>query len=154
MKKRGMTELPEASLILTSVKSEMKVVGTLQTTTFLAPFGCEEVKVVHGEEEDRSAGTLLIPKFPEEADDDEKGPSSSNKDKSEGEDGQGGSRQTEEPMQQDQAGGKTTGYRQEEHPAWISMSSVIMRSVQIRWKRLSHRMKASRHWSLRRPSRR
>ena len=86
MKMRGMTELPEASLILTSVKSEMKAVGTLQTRTFLAPFGCEKVKVVHGEEEDRSAGTLLIPKFPEEADDDEKGPSSSNKDKSEGED--------------------------------------------------------------------
>ena len=106
MKMRGRTELPEASSILTSVKSEMKVVGTLQTRTFLAPFGCEEIKMVHGEEEDRSAGTLLIPKFPEEADNDEKGPSSSNKDKSEGEDGQGGSRQTEEPMQQDQAGGE------------------------------------------------
>ena len=114
MKLRGRTELPEASLILTSVKSEMKVVGTLQTRTFLAPFGCEEIKVVHGEEEDRSAGTLLIPRFPKEADNDEKGPSRSNKDKSEGDDGrddgrddgQGGSRQTEEPMQQDQAGGE------------------------------------------------
>ena len=103
---RGRTELPEASLTLTSVKSEMKAIGTLQTRTFLAPFGCEEVKVVHGEEEDGSAGTLLIPKFSEEADNDEKGQSSSKKDKSEGEDGQGGSRQTEEPMQQDQAGGE------------------------------------------------
>ena len=37
---------------------------------------------------------------------DEQGPSSPNKDKSEGNDGQGGSRQTEEPMQQDQAGGE------------------------------------------------
>ena len=106
MRMRGRTELPEASLILTSVKQEMKVGGILQTRTFLAPFGCEEIKVVHGEEEDRSAGTLLIPRFPGEADNDEKGPSSSNKDKSEGDDGQGGSRQSEEPMQQDQAGGE------------------------------------------------
>ena len=64
MRMRGRTELPEASLILTSVKQEMKVGGILQTRTFLAPFGCEEIKVVHGEEEDRSAGTLLIPRFP------------------------------------------------------------------------------------------
>ena len=110
MRMRGRTELPEASLILTSVKQEMKVGGILQTRTFLAPFGCEEIKVVHGEEEDKSACTLLIPRFPEEADNDEQGPSSSNKDKSksEGDDGQGGSRQTEEPMQQDadQAGGE------------------------------------------------
>ena len=108
MKMRGRIELPEASLILTSVKAELKVVGTLRTRTFLAPFGCEEIKVVHGEEEDRSAGTLIIPKFPEGTDNDEQGPSSSNKDMSEGDDGQGGSRQTEEPMQPDadQAGGE------------------------------------------------
>ena len=106
MRMRGRTKLPEASLILTSVRKEMKVGGVLQTRTFLAPFGCEEIKVVHGEEEDKSAGTLLIPRFQEEADNDEQGPSSSNKDKSEGDDGQGGSRQTEEPMQQDQAGGE------------------------------------------------
>ena len=130
----------------------MRLGGILQTRTFLAPFGCDEIKVVHGEEEDESAGTLLIPRFQEEADNDEQGPSSSNKDKSEGNDGQGGSRQNEEPMQQDQAGGgKTTGHRQEEHPAWISTSSVILRIMQIRWKRLSQRMKASRHWSLRQP---
>ena len=106
MRMRGRTELPEFSLILTSVKKEMKVGGILQTRTFLAPFGCEEIKVVHGEEEDKSAGTLLIPRFQEEADNDEQGPSSPNKDKSEGNDGQSGSRQTEEPMQQDQAGGE------------------------------------------------
>ena len=108
MKMRGRIELPEASLILTSVKPELKVGGTLQARTFLAPFGCEEIKVVHGEEEDRSAGTLIIPRFPEGADNDEQGPSSSNKDMSEGDDGQGGSRQAEEPMQQDasQAGGE------------------------------------------------
>ena len=51
-KMRGRTELPEASLSVTSVKPELKVGGTLQTRTFLAPFGCEEIKVVHGEEED------------------------------------------------------------------------------------------------------
>ena len=101
MKMRGRTELPEASLILTSVKPELKVGGTLQARTFLAPFGCEEVKVVHGEEEDRSAGTLIIPKFPEGTDNDKQGPSSSKKDLSEGDDGQGGSRQAEEPIQQD-----------------------------------------------------
>ena len=84
MRMRGRTELPEASLILTSVKSELKVGGTLQARTFLAPFGCEEIKVVHGGEEDRSAGTLIIPRFPEGADNDEQGPSSSNTDDQKG----------------------------------------------------------------------
>ena len=108
MKLRGRTELPEASLILTSVKPELTELGTLETRTFLAPFGCEEIRVVHGEEEDRSACTLIISKFPEEADTGKQGPSRSKRDKSEGDDGQGGSRQTEEPMQQDadQAGGE------------------------------------------------
>ena len=108
MKMRGRTELPEGSLILTSVKPELTVVGTLRTRTFLAPFGCEEIKVVHGEEEDRSARTLIIPKFPEGADNDKQVPSSSKKDMSEGDDGQGRNCQTEEPMQQDasQAGGE------------------------------------------------
>ena len=108
MKMRGRTELPEASLNLTRVKSKLKVGGTLQARIFLAPFGCEEIKMVHGEEKDRSAGTLIIPKFPEGTDNDKQGPSSSKKDMSEGDDGQRGSRQAEEPMQQDasQAGGE------------------------------------------------
>ena len=101
MKMRGRTELPEASLILTSVKPELKVGGKLQARTFLAPFGCEEIKVVHGEEEDGSAETLIIPKFPEGTDNEKQGPWSSKKDMSEGDDGQRGSRQAEEPMQQD-----------------------------------------------------
>ena len=46
MRMRGRTELPEASVILTSVRKEMKVAGILQTRIFLAPFGCEETKVV------------------------------------------------------------------------------------------------------------
>ena len=108
MKLRGRTELPEASLILTCVKPELTVLGTLETRTFLAPFGCEEIRVVHDEEEDRSACTLIIPKFPEEADTGKQGPSRSKRDKSEGDDGQGGRRQREEPMQQyaGQAGGE------------------------------------------------
>ena len=39
MRMRGRAELPEASLILTSVKPELMVGGTLQTRTLLAPFG-------------------------------------------------------------------------------------------------------------------
>ena len=46
---RGKVDLQEASLILTSVKPELMVGGTLQTRTMLASFGCKEVKVVHGE---------------------------------------------------------------------------------------------------------
>ena len=48
--------------------------------------------MVHGEEEDKSAGILIIPKFPEWAETEKQGPSSSKKDTSEGDDGQGGSR--------------------------------------------------------------
>ena len=64
------------------------MVGTLQTRTFLAPFGYEEIKVVHGEEEDKSAGRLIIPKFPEAAKTERQGQSSS-RDTSGGDDGQG-----------------------------------------------------------------
>ena len=87
---RGKADLPEASLILTSVKSELTVGGTLQTRTTLAPFGYEEIKIVHGEEEDQSAGRLVVPKFPDGARSEEQGPSSSGKDLGRN-DGQGGS---------------------------------------------------------------
>ena len=104
MRMRDRAELPEASLILTSVKPELTVGGTLQTRTFLAPFGYEEIKVVNGEEEDKSAGRLIIPRLPanhtETSKNEKQGPSNS-KDTSEGDDGQGGSRQSEEPMQED-----------------------------------------------------
>ena len=66
----------------------------------LAPFGYEEIKVVHGEEEDQSAGRLIVPKFPDGARGEEQGPSSSGKNPRR-DDGQGGSRRSEEPMQQD-----------------------------------------------------
>ena len=85
---------------LTSVKPELTVGGTLQTRTLLAPFGYEEFEIVYGEEEDQSAGRLFIPKFPEEARGEKQGPSNS-REKSRGDDGQGGSRRSEEPMQQD-----------------------------------------------------
>ena len=63
----------------------------------LASFGCEEVKVVHGEEEDQSAGRLVVPNFPDGARDEEQGPSSSGKNPRR-DDGQGESRQSKEPM--------------------------------------------------------
>ena len=100
MKMRGRAELPEASVILTSVKPELTVGGTLQTRTLLAPFGYEEVKIVYGEEEDQSAGMLIIPRFPTGATGEEQGPSNS-REKSERDDEQGGSRRSEEPMQQE-----------------------------------------------------
>ena len=49
--------------------------GKIHTRTVLAPFGCEEIKVMLGEEEDRSAGRLVVPKFPDETRNDEQGPS-------------------------------------------------------------------------------
>ena len=67
---RGKADL----LVLTSVKPELTVGGTLQTRTMLAPFSHEEVKVVHGEEEDQSAGRLVVPKFPDGARGEEQGP--------------------------------------------------------------------------------
>ena len=100
MTMRGRAELPEASLILTSGQPELTVGGTLQTRTFLGSFGWEEIKVVHGEEEDKSAGRRIIPKIPEWAKTEKQRPSSS-KDTSEADDGQGGSRRSEEFMHQD-----------------------------------------------------
>ena len=74
--------------------------GTLLTRTLLAPFGYEENEIIYGEEEDLSAGRLVIPKFPEGARSEHQGPSNSKK-KPKGDDGQGGSRRSVEPMQQE-----------------------------------------------------
>ena len=103
MKKRGRAELPESSLILTSVEPELTVGGTLETRNLLAPFGYEEVRIIYGEEEDLSAGKLVIPNFPEGPRSEEQGPSNS-KEKPKGDDGQGGSRRSEESMQQASTG--------------------------------------------------
>ena len=92
---RGKAHLPEASLILTSAKPELTVGGTLQIIIMLAPFGCEEVKVVQGEKENQSAGRLALPKFPDGANDEQQGPSCSGKNPRR-DDEQGGSRQSEE----------------------------------------------------------
>ena len=98
---RGRADLQEVSLILMSVKTEHLASGKLHTRTMLAPFGWEEVRVMHGEEEDRSAGRLVVPKFPDGTRNDEQGPSSSGKNQKRDEK-QGGNRRSEEPMQQDQ----------------------------------------------------
>ena len=74
MKMRGRAELPESSLILTSVKPELTVGGTLQTRALLAPIGFEEVKIICGEEEHLSAGRLIIPKLPKGPEMNSKGP--------------------------------------------------------------------------------
>ena len=100
MKMRGRAELPESSLILTSVKPELTVGGTLQTRALLAPIGFEEVKIICGEEEHLSAGRLIIPKLPEGTRNEQQGPSNS-KEKPERDDGQGGSRRSGETMQQE-----------------------------------------------------
>ena len=97
---RGKAYLQEASLILTSVEPELMMGGTLQTRTILAPFGCEEVKVMDGEEEDRSVGRLVVPKFPDGIRDEVQGPLSSGRNPRR-DDGQGVNRRSEEPMQQD-----------------------------------------------------
>ena len=90
---RGKVDLPEAFLILTSKNPELTVAGRLQTRSMLAPFDCEEVKVVHGEEEDHPAGRLVVPKLPDRVRDEEQGPSSSGINPR-GDDGQGGSLRT------------------------------------------------------------
>ena len=109
--------------------------------------------MVHGEEEGRSAGILIIPKFPEGTDNDKQDPRAqrriSQKEMTDREEAV----KLKNPCNKMRVKlvGKTTGHRHEEHPAWISISSVILRTTQIRWRRLSQRMKASRHWSLRQP---
>ena len=153
MMTRGKAELPEASLILPSVKPELTVGGTLQTRTLLAPFGYEEIKIVYGEEEDQSAGRLIIPKFPEGARSEEQGPSNSRK-KSERDDGQGGSLRSEEPMQQDpdQAEKEDDKASTGGISNLTSISSVILKAARMRWKRrLSQQTRVLPRWNPRRP---
>ena len=80
---------------------ELAISGKLLTGTALAPFGCEELKIKHGEEKDKSSVRLVIPKFPGGTGSDKQGPSSSgknqNRDDKEGEN----HRRSEEPTQQD-----------------------------------------------------
>ena len=73
------------------VRPELAKIGKLLTRIALAPFGCEEVVIKHGEREDRSAGKLVVPKLPVETMSDEQGLSGSGKNE----------RQLKEPMEQD-----------------------------------------------------
>ena len=140
---RGKADLPEASIILTSVKPELTVGGTLQIRTMLPPFGYEEVKVV------QSAGSLVVPKFPDGARDEEQGPSSSGKNPRR-DDGQGGIRRSEEPMQQDSINSRkrTIRLRQDGCPTWTSISSSTLKTARTRWKqRLSRQTRELPHWN-------
>ena len=100
---RGKADLQGAALIVKKKIPELAITVKLLTRTALAPFDCEEVKIKHGENEDRSAGKLVVPKVAGETTDDEQGPSVTGKnekrDYEKRED-----RQPQEPMEQDQAG--------------------------------------------------
>ena len=77
MNTRGKADLQEAALIVVNVKPELVISGKLLTRTALAPFGCEKIKIKYGEEEDKSAGRLVVPKFPDGTRSEEQGPSCS-----------------------------------------------------------------------------
>ena len=96
---KGKADLQEAALTVMSVKKELAISGILLTRTALAPLGCEEVRIKHGENKDKSAGKLVVPSFPDETMNEEQGPSGSGRnrerDEKERED-----RQPEEAMEQ------------------------------------------------------
>ena len=96
---RGKADLQEAALIVMSVKPELAKSGKLRTRTALAPFGCEQCKIKHGEEEDKSAGSLLVSKFPDGTRNEEQGPSRSGRNQKR-DDKEGEDRRSEQPMQQ------------------------------------------------------
>ena len=150
---RDKAELPEASLILTSVKPELTVGGSLRTRNMLAHFGYEEIKVVHGEEEDQSAGRLIVPKFPDGTRSEEQGPSNSGKNL-ERDDGQGGSRRLEEPMQQD----PDQAEKEDDKASTGGISSLDFnflsdfQTVRTRWRRrLNQQTRVLPRWNPRRP---
>ena len=63
---RGKVNLQGAALIVMSLKPELAMSGKLVTRTAIALFGSEEIKIKHVEEEDKSAGRLVVLKFPDE----------------------------------------------------------------------------------------
>ena len=97
---RGKADLQKAALIVMGVKPVLAIGGKLLTRTTLAPFGCEEVKLKHGEEEDQSACKLIVPKFPDEMMNEEQGPSGPGRNQKR-DDKVGEDHRSEEPMQQD-----------------------------------------------------
>ena len=72
---RGKADLQEDALFVMSVNSELAISGKLLTRTALAPFDCEQVMMKHCENEDKSAGELVVPRFSDETMNDEQGPS-------------------------------------------------------------------------------
>ena len=106
----------------------------------LAPFGCGEVKVVHGEEEDQSAGRLVVLKFPDGARDEEQGMKSKgpqvqkkiqNKTMGRKEDLNRKSLCNRIPIRPRK---RTIRLRQEGCPAWTSTSSETLKTARTRWK--------------------
>ena len=83
-----------------SVKPELPISGKLLTRTVLATLDCEEVKIKHGKNEDKSADKLVVPKFPDETMNDEQGPSGSGKNEKR-DDKEEEERQPEEAMEQE-----------------------------------------------------
>ena len=97
---RGKADLQEAALIVTTVRLELTKIGTLLIRTALAPFGCGEFVIKHGEYEDRSAGKLVVPKLQVKTTNDEQGPSESKKNEERGGEGEE-HRQPKKPKEQD-----------------------------------------------------
>ena len=101
---RGKADLQEAALIVKKKKPELAITVKLLTRSALVPFGCGEVKIKHGENEDRSAGKLVVPKVAGETTNDEQGPSVVTGKNEKRDDEKREDRQPQEPMEQDQAG--------------------------------------------------
>ena len=96
---RGKEDLQYAALIVMTVKPELAIKGKLLTRTALAPFDCEEGKIKHEEEEYKSAGQLVVPKFPDELMNEEQGHSGSGRNQKR-DDKKEEDRRPEEPMEQ------------------------------------------------------
>ena len=93
----GKADLQEAALIVMSVKPELAISGKLLTRTALAPFGCKKINIKHSEEKNKSAGRLVVPKYPDGKRSEEQGPSSLRRNKKR-DDKEGEDRRSEEPM--------------------------------------------------------
>ena len=78
---RRKADLQEAAIIGMNVRPELAVTGKLLTRTALAPFGCDEFVIRHRKGENRSAGELVVPKFPVETMSEEQGPPGSGRGK-------------------------------------------------------------------------
>ena len=136
----GKADLQEAALIVTTVRLELTITGTLLIRTALAPFGCGEFVIKHGEYEDRSAGKLVVPKLQVKTTNDEQGPSESKKNEERGGEGEE-HRQRKKPMEQDP-----------DQAAWTLFSRLRAKRERKRWQgRLNQLEMNFPCWSLPRP---